>query len=546
MSDRRTLELERRYRETGAAEDGAAWLRERERTGDVSRESLELAAYCGDVAARRLLGEDAPEPAEWTRGLQRFHAEAVGRFATILAGLARDALGLDGSEGEWTQPLQAKAYLAAQDASRLRNNAERCARHLFALRAAGARGGELEAAELQARATEEAAEAAEQAAADARAAGEQAGALAFGAGREGGWLKAPEETATRQIERRESGVLRAEGSFIAAIRAEGLEEVVNSLVRSRCGDEVMDDLRARSRAALAAWALRATRGEVAHPPRRYYPAPERDSQAPFVVSQAEEDTAAGRLAEALARYQASGSAADEAAWLRARVAWARLEGPRSPRWERVVVAASFGYPPLSKALGDAAPPQFGARHLATSEAAELGWGVFQQDRAAGARLGLLVGALALNALPPRWSALFDLGARVLDALVEVCEHRLWLADPGQLESALGCHSDLRARIDLCRDPEDPLFAPEHRAALGALRCAGWGAEVFFDRGWSHGGARLHALLGEALEAGLQADPLVAAGRRYLLPWLLDLRDPPVEDAWRTLDDAVPRGESGGA
>ena len=81
MSDEKLRELERRFRETGSAEDEVAWLRERARsserldwdsysrlhdldlkaaanylqwrveTGDLTRERLELAASCGHTAA---------------------------------------------------------------------------------------------------------------------------------------------------------------------------------------------------------------------------------------------------------------------------------------------------------------------------------------------------------------------------------------------------------------------------------------------------------------------------------------------------------------
>lgn len=60
MADERLRELERRWRETGAPGDEAAFLLERVRAGTLAREKLELAAWCGHAAA--LLATDL-EPA---------------------------------------------------------------------------------------------------------------------------------------------------------------------------------------------------------------------------------------------------------------------------------------------------------------------------------------------------------------------------------------------------------------------------------------------------------------------------------------------------
>ena len=51
MSDERLRELERRWKETGAAQDEAAYLLERVRVGELERGRLELAGYCGYEAA---------------------------------------------------------------------------------------------------------------------------------------------------------------------------------------------------------------------------------------------------------------------------------------------------------------------------------------------------------------------------------------------------------------------------------------------------------------------------------------------------------------
>lgn len=60
MSDTRLRELERRWKETGAVEDEAAYLVERVRAGEVTRERLELSAYCGYEAALRIVPEARP------------------------------------------------------------------------------------------------------------------------------------------------------------------------------------------------------------------------------------------------------------------------------------------------------------------------------------------------------------------------------------------------------------------------------------------------------------------------------------------------------
>jgi hypothetical protein len=56
MSDLRVRALERRFRGTGALEDEAAWLAERLRIGEVTRERVELAGLCEHRAACVVLG----------------------------------------------------------------------------------------------------------------------------------------------------------------------------------------------------------------------------------------------------------------------------------------------------------------------------------------------------------------------------------------------------------------------------------------------------------------------------------------------------------
>lgn len=77
MSDDRVRRLERRFRETGAAEDEAAWLQARVRAGELAPERLLL----GDHLARA-----AEDPLEWFLGLERWGEEALRRAR--LAGVA--------------------------------------------------------------------------------------------------------------------------------------------------------------------------------------------------------------------------------------------------------------------------------------------------------------------------------------------------------------------------------------------------------------------------------------------------------------------------
>lgn len=63
MSDSRLRTLERRWIETGAVEDEAAWLRERLRAGGLSEEQLALAAHCAHEGARLALGAKGSDTA---------------------------------------------------------------------------------------------------------------------------------------------------------------------------------------------------------------------------------------------------------------------------------------------------------------------------------------------------------------------------------------------------------------------------------------------------------------------------------------------------
>lgn len=82
MSDTKLRDLERRWKETGAVEDEAAYLLERVRVGELTRERLELAAYCGHEAACTLATvQSESDLMQWVVGLHRWGIEALVRAA---------------------------------------------------------------------------------------------------------------------------------------------------------------------------------------------------------------------------------------------------------------------------------------------------------------------------------------------------------------------------------------------------------------------------------------------------------------------------------
>lgn len=90
MSDERLRELERRWRATGAADDGAAWLVERVRIGDLEASRLMLAAYLGHHAARAAVDAPPAVPGDdgaWLAGLEGLEPGSATR-ACALAVLA--------------------------------------------------------------------------------------------------------------------------------------------------------------------------------------------------------------------------------------------------------------------------------------------------------------------------------------------------------------------------------------------------------------------------------------------------------------------------
>ncbi|MGE0711198.1 MAG: hypothetical protein AB7N76_28955 [Planctomycetota bacterium] len=124
MSDEKLRELERRFRETGSAEDEVAWLRERARsgekldwesysrlheldvdaaadylrwrvaTGDLAQERLELAAFC-EFPGARLAAPEAETPPELLGQLFESIERSWGRRAVVGAAVAAAQAALD-------------------------------------------------------------------------------------------------------------------------------------------------------------------------------------------------------------------------------------------------------------------------------------------------------------------------------------------------------------------------------------------------------------------------------------------------------------------
>lgn len=94
MSDERLRALERRWREAGSAEDEAAWLQERVRTGALTQGAVELAALAGHRAARAVTGarhDDLASDEAWLRAIGARSEVAVVRIARAAAGHVVDA-----------------------------------------------------------------------------------------------------------------------------------------------------------------------------------------------------------------------------------------------------------------------------------------------------------------------------------------------------------------------------------------------------------------------------------------------------------------------
>lgn len=97
MGDERTRDLGRRFRESGAPEDEAAWLQELLRQGDLNGERLGLAAILGSPGAQLVLGVEAPLPAhrseleEWVHLLVDAGRQPALVAAYVLAAAATRA-----------------------------------------------------------------------------------------------------------------------------------------------------------------------------------------------------------------------------------------------------------------------------------------------------------------------------------------------------------------------------------------------------------------------------------------------------------------------
>lgn len=106
MSDARLREAERRWRETGSVDDEARFLLERVRVGDLPRERLELAAYCGNRAAGAATGRSTgpDELGAWLRGLRH-----IGQWSWIRT----IALSVELALRKWPDS-QRRAFIAAR------------------------------------------------------------------------------------------------------------------------------------------------------------------------------------------------------------------------------------------------------------------------------------------------------------------------------------------------------------------------------------------------------------------------------------------------
>jgi hypothetical protein len=90
MSDTRLRELERRWKESGAIDDELAYVKERMRTGGLDQRRVELAAWCGHEASKRLTRTFPDEPLvkNWVYRLHSlFGTSAVDRVAITVAKL---------------------------------------------------------------------------------------------------------------------------------------------------------------------------------------------------------------------------------------------------------------------------------------------------------------------------------------------------------------------------------------------------------------------------------------------------------------------------
>jgi len=86
MTDSRLQQLERAWEASGSPEDEAAYLRERVRVGELSRERLELAAYCRHEGAEVVLG--SPTQAQLSLAYSEYLEESGDSFAAWFQGVS--------------------------------------------------------------------------------------------------------------------------------------------------------------------------------------------------------------------------------------------------------------------------------------------------------------------------------------------------------------------------------------------------------------------------------------------------------------------------
>jgi len=109
MTDHRLRTLERRYQAGEIPQDDPAWLRERLRSGELDRERVELAAYCGSEGAlglwrswdRSMPNHDTGKIANALYRVRKYGVSGCG-LPQWLQGLAR-----------WGNHVMARAALAA-------------------------------------------------------------------------------------------------------------------------------------------------------------------------------------------------------------------------------------------------------------------------------------------------------------------------------------------------------------------------------------------------------------------------------------------------
>ena len=115
MSDSKLRELERRWREKGSVEDEITYLRERLRVGELTRERLELAAYCGHEGAKRALldqGTAAHIEGELAKDSLRTVTHKLARLGRQVLAVAGNAV-LEGASKQLIQSAEVASAIAA-------------------------------------------------------------------------------------------------------------------------------------------------------------------------------------------------------------------------------------------------------------------------------------------------------------------------------------------------------------------------------------------------------------------------------------------------